>query len=89
MGFHALLQGIFLTQGSNLCLLMSPALTGRFFTTNAPWEVLPNYVEVFNFSLSICGLHVSVCILVGKEKVEPLLDVRTIPSSLLNPVTQY
>ena len=30
----ALLQGIFLTQGSNLCLL-SPALAGRFFTTSA------------------------------------------------------
>ena len=32
VGFHALLQQIFLTQGSNPCL-MSPALAGRFFTT--------------------------------------------------------
>ena len=38
MGCHALLQGIFPTQGSNLGLMMSPALAGRFFTTNAIWE---------------------------------------------------
>ena len=36
---HALLPGIFLTQGSSPChLLMSPALAGGFFTTSAPWE---------------------------------------------------
>ena len=33
VGCHALLQGIFPTQGSNPCLLTSPALAGRFFTT--------------------------------------------------------
>ena len=32
------LQGIFLTQGSHLCLL-SPALAGRLFTTSPNWEV--------------------------------------------------
>ena len=32
-GCHALLQGIFPTQGSNLCL-MSPVLAGVFYTTN-------------------------------------------------------
>ena len=31
-----LLQGIFLTQGSNRSLFMSPALAGRFFTTGKP-----------------------------------------------------
>ena len=36
VGCHALLQGIFLTQGSNMCL-MSSALAGRFFTS-ATWE---------------------------------------------------
>ena len=36
VGCHALCQGIFLTQGSNLHLLMSPALAGRFFTTSMP-----------------------------------------------------
>ena len=35
VGCHFLLQGIFLTQGSNLCLL-SPALAGRFFITALP-----------------------------------------------------
>ena len=34
---HALLQGIFLTQGSNRHL-MCPALAGKFFTTSATWE---------------------------------------------------
>ena len=40
MGFHALLQGISPTQGPNLCLFVSPALAGRFFTTRAIWEPL-------------------------------------------------
>ena len=38
LGHHALLQGIFLTQGLNPRLLMSPALTGGCFTTSATWE---------------------------------------------------
>ena len=38
VGCHALLQGNFLTQGSNPCLLTSPALAGRFFTSSANWE---------------------------------------------------
>ena len=38
MGCHALLQGIFLTQGSNPCLLHLPALVGRFFTTSNIWK---------------------------------------------------
>ena len=33
---HALLQGIFLTQGSNLCLSHPPTLAGRSFTTELP-----------------------------------------------------
>ena len=40
VGSHFLLQGIFLTQGSNPCLLTSPGLAGRFFTSRAPWETL-------------------------------------------------
>ena len=36
VGCHALLQGIFPTQGQNPCLL--PALADRFFTTGATWE---------------------------------------------------
>ena len=37
VGCHFLPQGIFLTQGHNLCLT-SPALAGGFFTTGATWE---------------------------------------------------
>ena len=46
VGCHALLQGIFWTQASNLHLIMSPALTGRFFTTSANWEVL-NMLQIY------------------------------------------
>ena len=38
VGCHALLQGIFPTQGSNLHLLTSPALADRFFATSTTWE---------------------------------------------------
>ena len=37
VGCHALLQGIFLTQGSNPCLLWSPAWAGGIITTSATW----------------------------------------------------
>ena len=41
VGCHALLQGIFLTQGSYPHLLWClPALAGRFFTTSTIWRVL-------------------------------------------------
>ena len=39
VGYHALLQGIFLTQGSKPTSLMSPALASRFFPTSTTWEV--------------------------------------------------
>ena len=45
-GCHALLQEIFSTLGSNLCL-MSPALSGRFFTTSASWEVQKHQLNTF------------------------------------------
>ena len=35
---QALFQGIFQTQGLNLCFLRLPALAGEFFTTSATWE---------------------------------------------------
>ena len=52
VGCHALLQGIFPTQGSNPGL-MSPALVGEFFTTSATWETL--------FSICVC-VHMHVCV---------------------------
>ena len=38
MGCRALLQEIFLTQGSNPGLLYLPALAGGFFSTSTSWE---------------------------------------------------
>ena len=38
VGYHSLLQGVLPTQGFNPCLLMSPALAGRLFTSSAIWE---------------------------------------------------
>ena len=38
VGCCALLQGIFLTQGSNWHLLGLPALAGGFFIARATWE---------------------------------------------------
>ena len=38
VGCRALLQGIYPTQGSYLCLLPLPALAGAFVTTSATWE---------------------------------------------------
>ena len=35
---HALLQGIFLTQGSNPRLLRLPSLAGGYFTTTTTWK---------------------------------------------------
>ena len=46
MGCHALLQGIFVTQGSNKSLFLSPALTGGFFTTGATWEAQINHTSI-------------------------------------------
>ena len=44
-GLPSLLQGIFLTQGLNLCL-MSPPLAGRFFATIAIFEAQLRYSVV-------------------------------------------
>ena len=38
---HALLQGIFPTQGLNPASLTPAALAGRLSTTSATWEALP------------------------------------------------
>ena len=52
LGWHSLLQGIFPTQGLNLCLLCLPALAGGFFTTKATWEA-----QNTNYQ----GLKITVC----------------------------
>ena len=44
---HFLLQGIFLTQASNLRFFPSPALVGRFFTASATWDFVAGAQSVW------------------------------------------
>ena len=53
VGCHFLLQGIFLIQGLNLCLLSSPALAGKFFTT-AP---LPGNLYFIQLKIYSCNKY--------------------------------
>ena len=53
-GCHALLQGIFPTQGSNPSLT-SPAWAARFFTTSATWEALEGPMLVIGNMPEILG----------------------------------
>ena len=55
MSCHALLRGLFLTQGSNQCLLTtSPALAVGFFTPKATWEA-PQYTFACHWIMSDAG----------------------------------
>jgi len=56
---HALLQGIFLTQGIESASPASPLLAGGFFTTSATWEVHTQLSNTLLCTLSAC---VSICI---------------------------
>ena len=47
VGYHALLQGIFPTQGLNLHHFTSPVLVGGFFTTSTTWEALSSQDFLF------------------------------------------
>ena len=49
VGHHALLQGIFLTQGSNPHLFHLPALPDGFLTTVTTWEAPTDYTPTQNF----------------------------------------
>ena len=55
MGGWALLQEIFLTQGSNLCLLCLPALAGRFFTI-----AFTNYLIWYRMVCTLWFLSINV-----------------------------
>ena len=46
-GGHALFQALFLTQGSNPCLLPLLALPGGFLTTSTTWEALQQSSSMF------------------------------------------
>ena len=54
VGCHALLQGIFLTQGLKLGLLNLPVLKGDFFTTSSTREALYICVLSYISFLSYC-----------------------------------
>ena len=48
VGCHVLLQGIFLTQGSEPMSLVSPALAGGFFTAMPPYSLyMVNFLHIF------------------------------------------
>ena len=54
VGCHALLQGIFLTQGSNLVLLHLLSLATRFFTTSATCKAIYVYVACICVCVCVC-----------------------------------
>ena len=72
MGFYFLLQGIFLTQGSNLRLLAPPALAGGFFITVPPGK--PKNTGVGSLSLELPDP--------GIEPWCPALQVDSLPAEL-------
>ena len=59
VGCHSLLQGIFPTQGSNP-RLMSPALAGRFLTTNITYEAPLGSLSFFQGIFPTQGLNPAV-----------------------------
>ena len=68
MGCHFLFQGIFPTQGLNLCLV-SPALAENFFTTRSSWETIFLCIDAGELIASLCfpvwsclSLYISKCI---------------------------
>ena len=55
-GCHFLLQGIFPTQGLNLCFLHLQYLAGKFFTTEPPRKPINSHRESIIYAqLSCCG----------------------------------
>ena len=71
VGCHPLLQGIFPTQGSNLCLLVSCI---GFFTTSATWELPLVGFVLCKYFLPVCGLffNFSKCTYLLESKVSLL-----------------
>jgi len=58
VGCHALLQGIFLTQGFEPASLMSPALACGFFTTSTTWEA--QETDIISYGLQ--GMSGVLCV---------------------------
>ena len=87
VGYHALLQGIFPTQGSNLHPLTSPALAGRFYTTSAAWEA-PQLPHLPHLSLSAASSK-DMRLLPICSSVFFSLSLTRLDSFLLLPKTQF
>ena len=87
MGCRALLQGIFLTQGSNPGLL-SPVLAARFFTTSTTWEILCFHQSTTYFFLSkrykSCFGHLFVSYFNGLQYVQHLVCFSLVNLSYVN-----
>ena len=71
VGFHSLLQGIFLTQGWNQFSLVSPAVAAGFFTTALPGKP-HNKVTVANNTVScpsklVQGVELMLRVLITKK----------------------
>ena len=62
VGCQALLQGFFLTQGSNLCLLRLLKLAGKFFTTSTTWEALSQSGLYYNVCTSVSSYNLDVVV---------------------------
>ena len=87
VGYHALLQGIFPTQGSNLHLLTSPASAGRFFTTSATWEA-PQFPYFPHFSLS-AAFSKDMSLLLICSSISFSLSLTLLDYFLVLPKTQF
>ena len=79
MGCLVLLQGIFLTQGSNPCLLCLPALSDGFFTTSTTWEAyIYTYICIYIHTHTyIYILRVHACMLSCFSRVQLCAMQRT------------
>ena len=64
VGCHFLLQEIFLTQGSNPYLFMSPALAGAFFTTQPPGKPIMYFYPYLQSSFLYTIKHVGFALIV-------------------------
>ena len=79
VGCHLFLQGIFLTQGSNLRLL-SPVLAGRFFTASTTWEARRVGIDLNNLILfgcqkgKKCRWHIRLVVRSGHESLSRCID---------------
>ena len=67
MGCHALLQGVFLTQGSNVSLLCLLHWQG-FFTTSTTWEALGPYIWGCDLSCQL-GFSVFLHVMSGGAEI--------------------